>query len=138
MPKSKLNGHYRHKVETELSMAEFESFTILCSQRKGSESALAREAIVSYLNYIEETREKKWEREAAQNINQTTDRICAMLSKQGMQMGTLLELTRHNLIAFNQEQKYESAVQFSVKNLLDSLERRLGKANSSCTRSNHS
>lgn len=127
MPKSKLSDHYRHKIETELSTDEYDQFISLCNQRNSSKSALAREAIITYLNHIEETREKKWEREAAQNIRHTTDRICAMLSKQGTHMGTLMELSRQNHEEFNMEDRFNAALNFSKESLLSSLDKRMKK-----------
>lgn len=32
MPKSKLSDHYRHKIETELSVDEFDPFISLCNR----------------------------------------------------------------------------------------------------------
>lgn len=127
MPKSKLTDHYRHKIETELSTDEYDQFFSLCNQRKTSKSALAREAIVSYLNHIEETRETKAHREAAQCIRNTTDRICAMLAKQGMQMGTLLELARQNLQEAGSESQFNDAAEYSRESFLKTLEKRLSK-----------
>lgn len=129
MPKSKRSDHYRSGVETELSAAEYEKFLALCEQRKMSKSALAREAIINYLNYIEETRVEQWEIEAAANIKCTTDRICAMLAKQGMHMGTLLELTKQNHQEFGGQQQFDAAVQYSSESLRKFLEKRLRHSN---------
>lgn len=125
MPKSKLSDHYRHKIETELSIDEYDKFISSFDQRKISKSALAREAIISYLNQIEETRQTKAEREAAQCIKNSTDRICAMLAKQGMQMGTLLELTRQNYKDSGGNDRFAAAVEYTKESFLKSLDKRM-------------
>lgn len=84
---------YNPRVETRLRKADFKRLDDLAKLEGVSKSQVVRDAVLYYLENKDNIRAKPREAEIARAIGEMTNRICAMLAKQGATIGTLYELT---------------------------------------------
>jgi hypothetical protein len=105
----KSNNHYDLRVETYLAAADNDRFMSLCKRNHKSKSAIARAALLRYVETEEEAKSIKREDEISKSIKNLTDRICGMLARQGAQTGTLFELNWQNHVENKIEQRFIAA-----------------------------
>lgn len=85
------------RVETKLRREDFKRVDDLAKQENKTKSEVVREAVLWYLEHREALANEPRETAYAQAVNAMTNRVCAMLARQGRLMGTLFELTYANM-----------------------------------------
>ncbi len=108
---------HESRVETFLSANDFERFLNLVKERHTTRAALAREAILWYLNNHQTTQQTHEEAELSQTLRNMTNRICGMLARQGVQVGTLFELAWQNHTDNNMQERFISATNTVKQNM---------------------
>lgn len=116
------NNNYRSKIETYLSAIDHDRFLSVCRQRKEAQSAIAREAILWYLDNLDQRRDSKIESQLSQSIKSMTDRICGMLARQGAQTGTLFELAWQNHVENGVQDRFVAATNLVKSKMRKRLE----------------
>lgn len=84
---------FKPTVETKLAQADSNRVGELARKEGKTKSEVVREAVLWYLDHKEELQFRDREALIAKEIRGMTDRICAMLARQGDAIGTLYELT---------------------------------------------
>lgn len=84
-------------VETKLSREDFKRVDDLAKEDGVSKSELVRQAILWYLANRDEIRNEPRDSMITGSIEAMTNRVCAMLARQGRLIGTLFELTHANM-----------------------------------------
>lgn len=84
-------------VETKLSREDFKRVDDLAKEDGVSKSELVREAIRWYLANRDELKNEPRDTMIVGSIDAMTNRVCAMLARQGRLIGTLFELTYTNM-----------------------------------------
>lgn len=120
MPKSKTT--FNSKIETYLAAADQDRFLSACRQRKSTRAAIAREAILLYLDCLEQGKESKRDTELSISIKSMTDRICGMLARQGAQTGTLYELAWQNHVENQVQERFVAAANTAKAKMRQRLE----------------
>ena len=105
MPKT----HSMHKVDTRLSKADFQRLVTLSLETGETQSEIIRQAIRWYMNNRARLDPQSPHQEIVQTITGMTDRICAMLARQGVQVGTLWELAWQSHVENGIEQRFIAA-----------------------------
>jgi ribosomal protein L4 len=132
-------------VETKLSREDFKRVDELAKEDKVSKSELVRQAILWYLANREELKNEPRDSMITGSIEAMTNRVCAMLARQGRLIGTLFELTYSNMAetkegkaAFDAaltsaKQKMAKSVEKDERDLVEAMKRTVeaagGKAN---------
>ncbi len=80
-------------VQTRLSANDHERLKQLLGETGATQSDAVREAIRFYLDNYETLKTKQREDRVVAAINSMANRVCAMLNRQGTDIGTLYELT---------------------------------------------
>ncbi|HEY9786656.1 MAG TPA: hypothetical protein V6D17_14740 [Candidatus Obscuribacterales bacterium] len=120
MPKSKTT--FNSKIETYLAAIDHDRFLSACRTRKATRAAIAREAILFYLDNLERAKQSKRETELSINIKNMTDRICGMLARQGAQTGTLYELAWQNHFENKVQERFIAAANTAKAKMRKRLE----------------
>ncbi len=84
-------------VETKLSREDFKRVDDLAKEDGVSKSELVRQAILWYLANRDEIKNEPRDSMITGSIEAMTNRVCAMLARQGRLIGTLFELTHTNM-----------------------------------------
>ena len=84
-------------LETKVTREDFIRVDRLAQAEGRSKSEILREALLQYLERKDAPVAAAREAETVKAINAMTNRICAMLARQGAAVGTLYELTWMNL-----------------------------------------
>ncbi len=84
-------------LETKVTREDFIRVDRLAQAEGRSKSEILREALLQYLERKDAPVAAAREAETVKAINAMTNRICAMLARQGATVGTLYELTWMNL-----------------------------------------
>jgi hypothetical protein len=105
MPKT----HSMHKVDTRLSKADFQRLVTLSVETGETHAEIMRQAIRWYINNRARIDPQSPHHEIVQTITGMTDRICAMLARQGVQVGTLWELAWQSHVENGIEQRFIAA-----------------------------
>jgi hypothetical protein len=84
---------FKPTVETKLAQADSNRVGELARLEGKTKSEVVREAVLWYLAHKEELKNRDRDTQIATEIRGMTDRICAMLARQGDAVGTLYELT---------------------------------------------
>ena len=132
-------------VETKLSREDFKRVDDLAKEDEVSKSELVRQAILWYLANREELKNEPRDSMITGSIEAMTNRVCAMLARQGRLIGTLFELTYSNMAetkegkaAFDAaltsaKQKMAKSVEKDERDLVEAMKRTVeaagGKAN---------
>jgi len=132
-------------VETKLSREDFKRVDELAKEDEVSKSELVRQAILWYLANREELKNEPRDSMITGSIEAMTNRVCAMLARQGRLIGTLFELTYSNMAetkegkaAFDAaltsaKQKMAKSVEKDERDLVEAMKRTVeaagGKAN---------
>lgn len=88
---------FKPKVETKLRREDFQRVDELAKLENKTKSEVVRDAVLWYLEHREQLKNEPKETAYAQAVNAMTNRVCAMLARQGRLMGTLFELTYANM-----------------------------------------
>jgi hypothetical protein len=106
---------HESRVETFLSNTEFERFLSLVKQRHSTRASIARDAIKWYLENQDQLQVNERDTTLGQSMLNMTNRICGMLARQGVQLGTLFELAYQNHTDNGLQDKFIAATN-TVKN----------------------
>jgi hypothetical protein len=88
---------FKPKLETKLAREDFRRVDELAKLEGKTKSEVLREAVLWYLANQEQIKNEPRETAIALEIKGMTNRICAMLARQGRQIGTVYELTYNNM-----------------------------------------
>lgn len=88
---------FKPKLETKVRREDFQRVEDLARMEKKTKSEVVREAVLWYLDNQERLKNEPRETAIALEIEGMTNRICAMLARQGRQIGTVYELTYNNM-----------------------------------------
>ncbi len=88
---------FKPKVETKLRKEDFRRVDDLAKQENKTKSEVVRDAVLWYLDNQEQIKNEPRETAIAISIKEMTNRVCAMLARQGRQIGTVFELTHANM-----------------------------------------
>ena len=88
---------FKPKLETKVRREDFQKVEDLARAEKKTKSEVVREAVLWYLENQERIKNEPRETAIALEIEGMTNRICAMLARQGRQIGTVYELTYNNM-----------------------------------------
>jgi diacylglycerol kinase family enzyme len=81
------------KVETKLTRQDFKRVDDLAKVEGNTKSEIVREAVLWYLDHVDDLKNEQRDTVIAQSIDGMANRVCAMLARQGRQIGTIFELT---------------------------------------------
>ena len=88
-----------------------------------TKSEIMREALLWYLDHKAELANKPRETETVQAIKEMTNRVCAMLARQGGQVGTLYELTYMSLPNEEAKKQFQAANSTAKQKMRTRLEK---------------
>ena len=121
---------FNPRVETRLAKEDFQRLDTMAHAEGVSKSQIVRDAVLHYLDNRDAIAAKPRESEVARAINEMTNRICAMLARQGATIGTLYELAWMGLPNDESRKAFHSAVNTAkqkMRNRLDKEERELAE-----------
>lgn len=121
---------YNPRLETRLRKADFKRLDDLAKLEGLSKSQVVRDAVLFYLDNKDEARAKPREAEITRAIGEMTNRICAMLARQGTAIGTLYELTWMGLPNEEARKSFQTAsttARQKMRNRLDKEEKELSE-----------
>ena len=122
-------------VETKLSREDFKRVDDLAKEDGVSKSELVRQAILWYLANRDELKNEPRDSMITGSIEAMTNRVCAMLARQGRLIGTLFELTYTNMAVTKEgkaafdaaltsaKQKMAKAVEKDERDLVEAMKR---------------
>ena len=90
---------YKPRVETKLRREDFKRVEDLAKEDGVTKAEIVREAVLWYLAHRDELRNEPRDSMITGAIEAMTNRVCAMLARQGRLIGTLFELTHANMAA---------------------------------------
>jgi hypothetical protein len=90
---------FKPKVETKLRREDFRRVDELAKLEGKTKSEVVREAVLWYLDNQEQIKNEPRDTAIALEIEAMTNRVCAMLARQGRQVATLFELTHDSMSA---------------------------------------
>lgn len=122
--KAPAKPEYKPRVETKLSREDFKRVDDLAKEDGVTKAEIVREAVLWYLANREEIRNEPRDSMITGSIEAMTNRVCAMLARQGRLIGTLFELTYANM-ANTKEGKtaFESALTVAKQKMAKSVEK---------------
>lgn len=88
---------FKPKLETKVRREEFQKVSALAALEGKTKSEVVRDAVLFYLAAKEDEAYQAKESALAQEIEAMANRICAMLARQGRQIGAVFELTYTNM-----------------------------------------
>jgi len=115
---------YKPRVETKLKREDFKRVDDLAKEDGVTKSEIVREAVLWYLANRDELRNEPRDSMITGSIEAMTNRVCAMLARQGRLIGTLFELTYANM-ANTKEGKaaFESALTLAKQKMAKAVEK---------------
>lgn len=132
-------------VETKLGREDFKRVDDLAREDGVSKSELVRQALLWYMAHRDELKNEPRDRMITGSIDAMTNRVCAMLARQGRLVGTLVELTYANMsqtkegkasfqsAATTASQKMAKAVEKDERDLVEAMKKTVevarGKSN---------
>ncbi len=84
---------FKPRVETKLSRTDFKRVDDLAKEDGVTKSELVREAVLWYLANRDEIKNEPRDTMIVTSIDAMTNRVCAMLARQGRLVATMFELT---------------------------------------------
>lgn len=126
---------FKPKLETKVRREDFQRVSDLAKLENKTKSEVVREAVLWYLENHERIKNEPHETAIALEIEGMTNRICAMLARQGRQIGTMYELTHISMsrtkegkaafetAANTAKQKHARRVQEDERELVDSMKK---------------
>lgn len=119
----KKTSRFKPTVETKLTREDFNRVDALAKSEGVSKSELVREALLWYLAHRDELAAKPRETETVQAIKEMTNRVCAMLARQGGLVGTLYELTWMSLPNEEARKQFQAANSTAKQKMRTRLEK---------------
>ncbi len=122
--KTAAKPEYKPRVETKLSRQDFKRVDDLAKEDGVTKAEIVREAVLWYLANRDELRNEPRDSMITTSIEAMTNRVCAMLARQGRLIGTLFELTYANM-ANTKEGKtaFESALTLAKQKMAKAVEK---------------
>ena len=126
---------FKPRVETKLSRPDFKRVDDLAKEDGVTKSEIVREAVLWYLMHRDEIKNEPRDTMIASSIEAMTNRVCAMLARQGRLVATLFELTYTSMSqtkegkeAFDTaltsaKQKMAKAVEKDERDLVEAMKR---------------
>ena len=131
---------YKPRVETKLSREDFNRVDDLAKEDGVTKAEVVREVVLWYLAHRDELRNEPRDSMITGSIEAMTNRVCAMLARQGRLIGTLFELTYANMAATKEgkasfeaaltsaKQKMAKAVDKDERELVDAMRKTVAVA----------
>ncbi len=88
---------FKPKVETKLRREDFQKVEDLAKLENKTKSEVVRDAVLWYLANQEQLKNEPRDSVMAEAIEAMANRVCAMLARQGRQIGTVFELTHSSM-----------------------------------------
>jgi metal-responsive CopG/Arc/MetJ family transcriptional regulator len=111
-------------VETKLTREDFKRVEELAKEDGVSKSELVRQALLWYMAHRDELKNEPRDTMIVNAIEAMTNRVCAMLARQGRQVGTLVELTYSNMSQTKEgKAAFEAAFQSAKQKQARSIEK---------------
>lgn len=126
---------FKPKLETKVRREDFQKVSDLAKLENKTKSEVVREAVLWYLANQEQIKNEPRETAIALEIEAMTNRICAMLARQGRQIGTVYELTYNSMsqtkegkaafetAATTAKQKHARRVQEDEREVVESMKK---------------
>ncbi len=115
---------FKPRVETKLARADFKRVDDLAREDGITKSEIVRDAVLWYLAHRDEIKNEPRETKIAKEIEAMTNRVCAMLARQGRWMGTMFELTYTSMSQTKEgKEAFESARQKAGQRMAKSIEK---------------
>ena len=131
---------YKPRVETKLSREDFNRVDDLAKEDGVTKAEVVREAVLWYLAHRDELRNEPRDSMITGSIEAMSNRVCAMLARQGRLIGTLFELTHANMAGTKEgkaafeaaltsaKQKMAKAVEKDERELVDAMKKTVAVA----------
>lgn len=114
---------FKPTLETKLTREDFNRVEAVAKAEGKTKSELVREALLWYLDKKDEIASKPRETETVQAIKEMTNRVCAMLARQGGIVGTLYELTWMSLPNEEAKRQFQAANSTAKQKMRNRLEK---------------
>jgi predicted DNA-binding protein len=114
---------FKPTLETKLTREDFNRVDAMAKAEGRTKSEIMREALLWYLDHKAELANKPRETETVQAIKEMTNRVCAMLARQGGQVGTLYELTYMSLPNEEAKKQFQAANSTAKQKMRTRLEK---------------
>lgn len=133
-------SEYKPRVETKLGREDFKRVDDLAKEDGVTKAEIVREAVLWYLAHREELKNEPRDSMITGSIDAMTNRVCAMLARQGRLIGTLFELTHANMAGTKEgkaafeaaltsaKQKMARAVDKDERDLVDAMKKTVAVA----------
>lgn len=123
-PKTAEKLQYKPRVETKLSREDFKRVDDLAKEDEVTKAEIVREAVLWYLAHRDELRNEPRDSMITGSIEAMTNRVCAMLARQGRLIGTLFELTYANMSETKEgKASFEAALTSAKQKMARSVEK---------------
>lgn len=129
---------FRPTLETKLTREDFNRVDAMAKAEGRTKSEIMREALLWYLDHKAELANKPRDTETVLAIKEMTNRVCAMLARQGCLVGTLYELTYMSLPTEEAKKQFQAAnstAKQKMRNRLEKDEKELAEKLSGIVRS---
>lgn len=115
---------FKPKLETKVRREEFQKVSALAAMEGKTKSEVVRDALLFYLAAKEDEAYRARESVLAQEMEGMANRICAMLARQGRQIGAVFELTYTNMSRTTEgKATFEAAVTTANQKMARSLQK---------------
>jgi hypothetical protein len=114
---------FKPTLETKLTREDFNRVDAMAKAEGRTKSEIMREALLWYLDHKAELANKPRETETVLAIKEMTNRVCAMLARQGGQVGTLYELTYMSLPNEEAKKQFQAANSTAKQKMRTRLEK---------------
>ena len=114
---------FRPTLETKLTREDFNRVDAMAKAEGRTKSEIMREALLWYLDHKAELANKPRDTETVLAIKEMTNRVCAMLARQGGQVGTLYELTYMSLPNEEAKKQFQAANSTAKQKMRTRLEK---------------
>jgi hypothetical protein len=115
---------YKPRVETKLNRQDFKRVDDLAKEDGVTKAEVVREAVLWYLAHRDEIRNEPRDSMITTSIEAMTNRVCAMLARQGRLIGTLFELTYVNMANTKEgKEAFDSALTEAKRKMAKSVEK---------------
>ncbi len=114
---------FRPTLETKLTREDFNRVDAMAKAEGRSKSEIMREALLWYLDHKAEQANKPRDTETVLAIKEMTNRVCAMLARQGGLVGTLYELTYMSLPNEEAKKQFQAANSTAKQKMRNRLEK---------------
>lgn len=114
---------FKPTLETKLTREDFNRVDAMAKAEGRSKSEIMREALLWYLDHKAELANKGRDTETVLAIKEMTNRVCAMLARQGGIVGTLYELTYMSLPNEEAKKQFQAANSTAKQKMRNRLEK---------------